>query len=53
MEKMIHDNNANNNKQKDKKLKENKRPPGKPLTLRSIGGISQETNSSLFFVPLL
>jgi hypothetical protein len=41
MEKVIQeDDNANNDKEKDSKLNENKRSPGKSLTLRSIGGIS-------------
>ena len=39
MEKLIQDDNANNDKEKDSKLNENKRSPGKLFTLRSIGGI--------------
>ncbi len=33
MEKVIHDDNANNDKEKDSKLKENKRSSGKSFTL--------------------
>jgi hypothetical protein len=39
MEKVIQDDNANNDKENDSKLHENKRSPGKSFTLRSIGGI--------------
>jgi len=53
MEKVIQDDNTNNDKEKDSKLKENKPSPGKSFTLRSIGGISQRhiqvSFSFLFF----
>jgi hypothetical protein len=53
MEKLIQNNNANNNKENNSKLKENIRPPGKPFTLRRIGGISQRQSQVSFSFLIL
>jgi len=51
MEKVIRNDNTNNDKEKDSKLKDNKRSPGKSFTLRSIGGVSpRHTQVSLSFL---
>jgi hypothetical protein len=41
MEKVVHDDNTDNDKEKDSKLNEHIHSPGKSFPLRSSGGISQ------------